>query len=243
MSYWHAQNGHCKLLPSDHFRCCLRLRLRISLRLALSSAALISFGSLCFHCAFLTFDLSAIFGCPCLLGLLLAYFFLAPCFLLSPCSPWSLKKTSNVGLVKYWHRELFNFSSDHLGSMRHVSLRFLCELCFGTSKNWHPAEFEFAFAASFGLGACQLHLLQHLEALSGLSALSPYLHCRARKKRQHVFLAGPLHEPHRDIQTPHLRPAMPLCFTLSPPELPFPWPWAGPWVPASSAPPDRSNWI
>ena len=54
-------------------------------------------------------------------------------------------------LVKYWHRELFNFSSDHLGSMRHVSLRFLCELCFGTPKNlplpppsaWEPASFVF----------------------------------------------------------------------------------------------------
>ena len=59
---------------------------------------------------------------------------------------------------------------------------------------WEPASFVF-----------------HLEALSALSALSPYLHCRARKKRQHVLLAGPLHEPHRDIQTPHLRRYASLC--------------------------------
>ena len=141
-------------------------------------------------------------------------------------------------LVKYWHRELFNFSSDHLGSMRHVSLRFLCELCFSTPKNWHPAEFEFAFAASFGLGACQLCL----PFGSTICPIGP-IALSALSRTKKTSTCSPSRSAARATSRHPNTTLAPLCFTLSPPELPFPWPWAGPWVPASSAPPDRSNWI
>ena len=191
MWYWHPQIGHFKLLPSDHFRCCcLRLRLRISLRLARSSTALISFGCLPYlqficnpgmpllpPCAFLAYNL----------------------FTLVPQKDFKCWKSTSTGSFSaettLGLRDLL--LSDSLANCVLVSpktdiLRGL-NLPLPPPSAWEPASFVF----------CSIwkHYLPYRP-------YQPYLHCRARKTCPFVLLAGLLHKPHRNTSKHHTCAAM-----------------------------------